>query len=89
MPKNKKKCFSYELNLVKVFKDTLYSTFGLKENVINHYIYSWHYIRITRSFPLSPKSTLLFFIYYDHRCLYSNQQPQLSVSGKYLNNIFL
>lgn len=26
-------------------------------------------------FPLSPNSTLLFFIYYDHRCLYSNPQP--------------
>lgn len=53
MPKNKKKCFSYELNLVKVFKDTLYST-GLKENVTNHYTYSWHYIRITRSHLLRP-----------------------------------
>lgn len=26
-------------------------------------------------FPLSPNSTLLFFIYCDHRCLYSSPQP--------------
>lgn len=73
MPKNKKKCFSYELNLVKVFKDTLFST-GLKE--------------IT-TLTAGIISELRVLIYYDHRCLYSNPQPQLSVSGKYLNNIFL